>query len=169
MPSDRRGQQVEIDITNPEIISLIEGNKKMTDLANFKQDVSNIGSYMGIPEISAIGRLSNGNDDSMFDQNTSKILDTLHEDSETFPDQIKFANQELDQFYRSKSASKAEEVKFKVSMLPSIDKQTLIEIKKKNISPINRINHMPMKPSKSTEKLEFLRFKASRNMEVAKS
>ena len=86
MPSDRRGQQVEIDITNPEIISLIEGNKKMTDLANFKQDVSNIGSYMGIPEISAIGRLSNGNDDSMFDQNTSKILDTLHEDSETFPD-----------------------------------------------------------------------------------
>ena len=65
MPSDRRGQQVEIDITNPEIISLIEGNKKMTDLANFKQDVSNIGSYMGIPEISAIGRLSNGNDDSM--------------------------------------------------------------------------------------------------------
>ena len=74
---------------------MIEGSKKVTDLANFKHDVNNIGSYMGIPEISAIGRNSHmtANDLSTeFDHNTSKILDSLREDSENFPDQIKFAN-----------------------------------------------------------------------------
>ena len=71
---------------------------------------------------------------------------------------VKFANQELDNFYRSKSASRVEDVKFKVSMLPSIDKETLIDIKNKNISPINKVNKMPIKPTKSTEKLELARF-----------
>ena len=51
--------------------------------------MNNIGSYMGIPEISAIGRNSHmtANDLSTeFDHNTSKILDSLREDSENFPD-----------------------------------------------------------------------------------
>ena len=93
MPSDRRGQQLEIDITNPEIIQLISGQREFHEQQHFRQDVSNLGSYMGVPEISTILKSSDASRvleesklSTTFEQEQSNMLDSLHEASVDFPD-----------------------------------------------------------------------------------
>ena len=173
MPSDRRGQQLEIDITNPEIIHLISGQRDHDEKRNFKMDVSCLGSYMGVPEISTILKSPDadwaGEDtrlSTLFEQDQSKLLDSLQEESVDYPDQIKHAHQEMDKMYRSRSAPRFERVEpaaLKVSVLPAIDQATLNAFRGKNVYPQALRGPMPH-TSKSLEKLARIKFVAARSL-----
>ena len=60
-------------------------------------------------------------------------------------------------------------MKFKVSILPAIDKETIIDITKNSVSPLARQKQIPMQNSKSTEKLAQIKFIASRRKSISKS
>ena len=63
---------------------------------------------------------------------------------------------DIDKMYRSKSAPRQREkgpVKFKVSVLPSIDNETIINIHDNSVSPLARKNQKGIANSKSFERL----------------